>query len=55
MEIPTIECEDCGWQGSGSELHCSDEDHKSDKPVAEIPFNLCPECGSKNIVDYEDY
>ena len=54
FDEPEIECEDCGWQGDISELHCSDEDDKSRKPVSEISFNLCPDCGSANIVDYDD-
>jgi len=44
-----IECLECGWQGSPSELICSKEDGKSDKPTSEIKFNICPNC---ETVDY---
>ncbi len=50
--LPEIECNSCGWQGDTSELHCSDDDWN--KPVDQIPFNLCPDCGSSDIDDYED-
>jgi len=49
-----VECEDCGWQGSDTELVCSDEDDKSDKPVNQIAFNRCPRCDSMNIVDIDE-
>lgn len=49
-----IECEKCGWQGDASELVCSDEDDKSNKPVSEIKFNRCPDCYSMDIVDFEE-
>lgn len=61
--MPEIECNKCEWQGDTSSLHCSDDDHKAwqlnhrtDKPmhIGEIKFNLCPECGSSDIVDYEE-
>lgn len=40
-----IECYECGWAGTPGELHCSPEDAKSNKPVGEIEFNRCPNCG----------
>ena len=52
--MPEVECDDCGWQGSASELNCSEEDYKSDKKIGEIQFNLCPSCGSNNITEIED-
>jgi Zn finger protein HypA/HybF involved in hydrogenase expression len=49
-----IECEDCGWSGRPEDLICSEEDSISCKSVAEIVFNLCPDCESSNIVDIDD-
>lgn len=51
-----LECENCGWQGTEEQLVCSEEDGHSDKPVAQIQFNLCPDCESDDIVsvDLED-
>jgi len=50
-EWPTIMCDDCEWEGWTADLHCSDEDEKSNKPTSEIAFNRCPDCGSLDIVD----
>jgi hypothetical protein len=36
---PEVECESCGWQGYAGDL---DEG------------GVCPDCGSSEIVDYED-
>jgi len=36
--LPEVECEACGWQGDANET--------SD--------GRCPECGSGQIIDYED-
>jgi len=47
-------CENCGWSGHESELVCSEEDNKSKKPVNEIAFNLCPNCGSDDVIDYDN-
>lgn len=56
MEDYNVVCEDCDWTGHHSQLICSEEDDKSKKPVSEIKFDCCPECGSTNVVDYdEDY
>jgi len=50
-----IECTECGWQGYVGELLCSDEDDDSDKPVHEIKFNICPDCGEIDCFeDVED-
>ncbi len=49
----TLECENCGWTGDPSELHCSDEDWDSDKATEDIKFNRCPDCGSTEVVDLE--
>lgn len=48
-----LECMACGWQGDYSELQCSQEDADSDKPIAEIVFNLCPLCNSSDIENVE--
>ena len=48
------ECMDCGWTGNNSELECSEEDEKSDKPVRERKFNCCPDCGSTDVSDIDD-
>ena len=49
-----VECEDCGWSGNDSELHCSEEDFKSNKSSKDTVFNRCPDCGGTNIVDIEE-
>ena len=49
-----FECQSCGWQGSESELICSEEDEVSDKPVNQIIFDRCPECGSDEIDEMDD-
>jgi len=49
-----VECMDCGWTGNYSELECSEEDDKSGKPVREIRFNRCPDCGSADVSDISD-
>jgi len=46
-----IECQECGWQGFEQLLVCSKEDAESNKPVDEIAFIYCPECGSEDICD----
>lgn len=49
-----ITCVNCGWLGTDVELICSEEGDKSDKPVSQIEFNLCPDCGGINIDDISD-
>jgi len=51
--MPEIECTVCGWQGyTGDLLQHPDDD---DKPISEMRFNVCPECGGINCCnDYED-
>ena len=47
MDNPMIECTECGWQGDPSEPVCSDEDGEDmNKPIEEISFNICPDCGA---------
>jgi len=54
-ELPEIECIECGWQGDYSQLVCSDDDDKSNKPIDQIKFNHCPDCDkSDGIEQYED-
>lgn len=48
-----LECLECGWTGDVLELHCSDEDADGDKPVNEIKFNQCPDCGCTEFDDVE--
>ena len=50
-DYPEIMCDDCGWEGFDSELECSEHDAASDKPVREIAFDRCPDCGGRNISD----
>lgn len=53
MDIPEIECTECGWQGYTSELLCHEED--SEKSVAASRFNVCPDCEAiDTFEDYED-
>ena len=54
MNEDEVECNDCGWTGFASELHCSEEDNQSDKPVSQIAFNQCPRCGSTDVYDIDD-
>ena len=55
MDLPEVECLECGWQGDYSELCCSDADAASNKPANDIRFDRCPECDkSDSIEDYED-
>lgn len=50
-----MECDECGWLGYVAELVCSEEDgNASDKPLDEIKFNRCPNCGSLEVYDVED-
>ena len=49
-----LECMECGWMGLYQELHCSEEDSKSDKPTEQIKFNLCPDCGGTEFEELED-
>ena len=53
MDEYTHECSDCGWSGIPADLHCSDEDFESSKPVEETKFDRCPDCGSQNIIEVE--
>lgn len=48
---PEIECTNCGWQGWVGELLC--RPHDFNKPVGELRFNVCPECGK--IDCFEDF
>jgi predicted nucleic-acid-binding Zn-ribbon protein len=52
--MPEIECTKCGWQGYIPDLVCASGDVFSSTPLNEIIFNMCPDCGSSDIEDYED-
>lgn len=51
-EVPEVECNHCGWQGSTSAMVCPEDE--ADLPVDECHFDRCPECESNDIDDYED-
>lgn len=44
-----LECTECGWQGWVNNLLCSTDDE--DKPLKDITFDICPDCGGKDCFE----